>query len=65
MGAVVRGDCDACTAVCVACVFAAILLQCDGDGNAGVESGRGVVAVSAYMSGTRCSGVLDSVQVTC
>ena len=31
-----------------------------GDGNAGVGSGRGVVAVSAYMGGTRGSGVLCS-----
>ena len=33
---------------------------CGGDGNAGVGSGRGVVAVSAYMGGTRGSGVLYS-----
>ena len=31
-----------------------------GDGNAGVGSGGGVVAVSACMSGTRCSDVLSS-----
>ena len=30
----------------------------DGDGNTGLGSGRGVVAVSAYMGGTRGSGVL-------
>ena len=35
-------------------------LCCEGDGNAGVGSGGGVVAVSAYMSGTRGSGVLSS-----
>ena len=33
---------------------------CEGDGNAGVGSGRGVVAVSACMSGTRGSGVSSS-----
>ena len=38
-------------------VFAGRLL---GDVNAGVESGGGVVAVSAYMGGTRGSGVLAS-----
>ena len=39
-------------------VFAARLLGCEGDGNTGVESGGGVVAVSVYMGGTRGSGVL-------
>ena len=34
--------------------------MCDGHGNAGVWSGGGVVAVSAYMGGTRGSGVLSS-----
>ena len=52
------GDCDACTVVCVACVYATRLLGCEGDSNAGVGSGIGVVAVSAYMGGTRGSGVL-------
>ena len=33
---------------------------CEGNGNAGVGSGGGVVAVSAYMGGTRSSGVLAS-----
>ena len=33
---------------------------CEGDGNAGVGSGGGVVALSACMSGTRGSGVLSS-----
>ena len=33
---------------------------CEGDGNAGVGSGGGVVAVIACMSGTRGSGVLSS-----
>ena len=33
---------------------------CEGDGNAGVGFGGGVVAVSACMSGTRGSGVLSS-----
>ena len=36
------------------------MLGCEGDGNAGVGSGGGVVAVSAYMGGTRDSGVLTS-----
>ena len=45
--------------VCVECVFAARLLGCEGDDNAGVGSG-GVVAVSAYMGGTRGLGVLAS-----
>ena len=36
------------------CVF------CKGDSNAGVGSEGGVVAVSAYMGGTRGSGVLAS-----
>ena len=40
--------------VCVACVYAARLLGCDGDDNAGV------VAVSAYMGGTCGSGVSSS-----
>ena len=44
-------DCGACTVVCV---YAARLLGCEGDGNAGV------VAVSVYMDSTRGSGVLDS-----
>ena len=34
--------------------------MCEGDGNAGVGSGGGVVVVSACMSGTRGSGVLSS-----
>ena len=41
-------------------MYAARLLGCEGDGNAGVGSGRGVVAVSVYMGGTRGSGVLIS-----
>ena len=41
-------------------MFAEILLGCEGDGNAGVGSGGGVVAVSAHMGGTRGSGVLAS-----
>ena len=53
-------DWDACTVVCVAYVYAARLLGCDGDSNAGVWSGRCVVAVSAYMGGTHSSGVLSS-----
>ena len=53
-------DCDACTVVCVACVYVTRMLGCEVDGNAGVGSGGGVVAVSAYMGGTRGSGVLSS-----
>ena len=34
-------------------MYAARMLGCEGDGNAGVGSGGGVVAVSAYMDGTR------------
>ena len=34
-----------------------MLRECDGDGNAGVGSRGGVVAMSAYMGGTRGSGV--------
>ena len=34
--------------------------MCEGDGSAGVGFGVGVVAVSAYMGGTRGSGVLAS-----
>ena len=37
------------------------MLGCEGDGNTGVGSGGGVVAVSAYMGGTCGSGVLSSV----
>ena len=40
-------------------MFAARLLGCEGDGNAGVGSGGGVVALSAYMGGTCGSGVFD------
>ena len=54
------GDRDACTAVCVACVYAAKMSWCEDDGNVSVGSGGGVVAVSAYMAGTRGSGVLSS-----
>ena len=41
-------------------MYAARMLGREGDGNAGVGSGRGVVAVSAYMDGARGSGVLSS-----
>ena len=34
--------------------------MCNGDGNAGVGSGGGVVALSAYMGGTCGSGGLSS-----
>ena len=45
---------DACTVICVACVYAARMLGCEGYGNADV------VAMNAYMGGTRGSGVLSS-----
>ena len=41
-------------------MLAARLLGCQGDGNAGVESGGGVVAVIVYMGGARGSCVLAS-----
>ena len=41
-------------------MFAARLLGCEDDANASVRSGGGLVAVSAYMGGTRGSGVLAS-----
>ena len=44
----------------MACVFTAKLLGCEGDGSVGVGFGGGVVAVSAYMGGTRGFGVLAS-----
>ena len=34
--------------------------MCEGDGSAGVGFGGGVVVVSAYMGGTRGSGVWAS-----
>ena len=37
-----------------------MLRECEGDSNAGVGSGGGVVVVSAYMGGTCGSGVLSS-----
>ena len=39
------------------CCLCCMCLCCEGDGNAGVGSGR---AVGAYMGGTRGSGVLSS-----
>ena len=36
------------------------MLGCEGNGKAGVGSGGGVVAVSAYMGGTRGSAALSS-----
>ena len=39
------------------CVCAARMCGCEGEGNAGVGSGGGMVAVSAYMGGTHISGV--------
>ena len=35
-------------------------IECEGDGNAGVGSGGGVIALSVYMGGTCGSGVLSS-----
>ena len=40
------------------------MLGCEGNGNACVRSGGGVIAVSAYMGGTRGS-VIFLVHVTC
>ena len=37
-----------------------VYCECEGDGNAGVGSGGGVVALSACTSGTRGSSVLSS-----
>ena len=45
-------------------MFAARLFGCEDDGNAGVGSGGGVVALSAYVGATHGSGVW-LVQVTC
>ena len=45
-------------------MYAARMLGCETDNNAGVGSGGGAVAVSAYMSDTRGSGS-GLVQVTC
>ena len=45
-------------------MFGARLLRCDGDDNAGVGSGEGVVAVSAYMGGTRGSGAGDVLEMS-
>ena len=41
-------------------MFDAGLLECEGTGNAGVGYGGGVIAVSAYMGGTRGSGIFAS-----
>ena len=61
VGAVVAVT-DECTVVCV---YAARMSGCEVYSNAGVRSGGGVVAVSAHMGGTRGSGVLSIVHVTC
>ena len=42
------------------CCLCYMCVGYDGDGNAGVVSGGGVLSVSAYMSGTRESSVLAS-----
>ena len=41
-------------------MYAVRLLGCEGNGNAGVGSGGGMVVVCTYMGGTRGSGVLSS-----
>ena len=40
-------------------MYAARVLGCEGDGNAGVGCGGDVIAVSVYMGDTRGSGVLS------
>ena len=47
-----------CCGDCSACVYAVRMLGCEGDGNADVGSGGGVVAMSVYMGYTwfRCFG---------
>ena len=53
-------DCDACTVVYVACVFAEIVWWCEVDSNDGVGDGWGVVVVSAWhVGGTRGSGIVS------
>ena len=53
-------NCDACTVVCVACVYAERVRGCEVDGNAGVGDGGGVVVVSAgHVGGTRDSGTVS------
>ena len=52
------GDCDPCTVVCVACVYAERVWGCE---NTGVDDGWGVVVVSArHVGNTRGSGILSS-----
>ena len=46
--------------VAVNVMHVCMLQECEGDGNAGVGSGGDIVAVSVYIGGTRCSGVLSS-----
>ena len=41
-------------------LYVCVLWECEGDGNSGVGSGGGVVAVSVYMGGIRGSCVLSS-----
>ena len=46
-----------CTVVCVACVYAERVRGCEGDDNAGMGNGGGVVVISAWHVGvTRGSG---------
>ena len=53
-------DCDACTVVCVACVYAEIVWGCEGDDNAGVGDGGGVVVVSVWHVDSTCgSGIVS------
>ena len=42
-------DCNACTVVCVACVYTERVWGCEGDGNAGARDGWCVVVLSAYV----------------
>ena len=46
------------------CCLCCMCVWCEGDDNAGVVSGGGLVAVNAYMGGTRGSGFC-LLQVTC
>ena len=57
-----HGDCDAFTVVCVACEYGERVLRCEGDDNAGVGDGGGVVVVSTwheYVGGKHCSCIVS------
>ena len=52
--------CDACTVVCAACVYVERVWGCEGDDNAGVGDGGGVVVVNAgRVGGRRGSGIVS------